>query len=139
MRYWESSAIVPLLVDEASTLTLRKLLDTDSRIITWWGTLVECESALSRIERERSIDQDGIWTARDRLRNLSTVWTSVRPGDQIRRTAISLIRTHPLRAADALQLAAALHASHVYPAVRHFICNDVRLASAARREGLHVN
>lgn len=48
------------------------------------------------------------------------------------------MRLHPLRAADALQLAAALVLSDFEPRTLPFVTLDDRLASAARREGFEV-
>jgi len=47
-----------------------------------------------------------------------------------------LLRIHPLRAADSLQLAAALTVAEQEPSSLSFVCLDQRLAEAAIREGL---
>jgi hypothetical protein len=60
------------------------------------------------------------------------------PSESVRRTAERLLRTHPLRAADSLQLAAALIASDHDPRSLELVCMDERLKSAARREGFTV-
>ena len=52
MRYWDSSALVPLCVEEPSTQHMRQLLTIDPIVITWWTTELECVSAISRLERE---------------------------------------------------------------------------------------
>ncbi len=49
-----------------------------------------------------------------------------------------LLRTHSLRAADALQLAAARAASEERPDTLPFVTLDERLALAAQREGFAV-
>jgi predicted nucleic acid-binding protein len=46
---------------------------------------------------------------------------------------------HPLRAADALQLAAAVVAAEGIPASLSIVTLDERLAAAARREGFVVH
>jgi hypothetical protein len=46
-----------------------------------------------------------------------------------------LLRVHPLRAADSLQLAAAVVASEGDPGELPFVCLDEKLAQAASREG----
>lgn len=105
-------------------------------MIVWWGTPVEFVSALARHER------DGHLTAREFAENhrylkaLSRVWIEIQPGPILRRLAQRLLRTHPLRAADALQLAAALTAAQGDPASLGFVCFDTRLNAAAEREGL---
>ena len=45
---------------------------------------------------------------------------------------------HPLRAADSLQLAAAIAAADGDPAGVGFVCFDTRLAGAASREGFAI-
>jgi len=52
--------------------------------------------------------------------------------------AIRLLRLHPLRAADAQQLAAALVLSDFEPRTLPFVTLDGQLAAAARREGFEV-
>jgi hypothetical protein len=139
MRFWEASAVVPLLIDESTSADRRSQLEVDSEVVIWWGTYVECESALCRLEREGGEQSDRVWQARDRLNAFAGAWFEVAPADQVRRRAVSLLRVHPLRAADALQLAAGLYAAEKHPALAGFVCNDERLRTAARREGLVVH
>ena len=72
------------------------------------------------------------------VRQLAESWHEIVPSDAVRRTAERLLRTHPLRAADSLQLAAALIAADHNPATLEIVCLDSRLGSAARREGFVV-
>jgi hypothetical protein len=58
--------------------------------------------------------------------------------EPLRRLAQRLVRVHPLRAADAFQLAAALVAAEPDPSGVEFVCLDPRLANAASREGFRV-
>jgi uncharacterized protein len=53
-------------------------------------------------------------------------------------TAVRFLRVHPVRAADALQLAAAFVAAERRPASLEVITFDDRLAVAARKEGFVV-
>ena len=52
MKFWDSSALLSLLVDEPSRSRLLAFLEEDSEVLAWWGTPVEIVSALSRRERE---------------------------------------------------------------------------------------
>ncbi len=135
MRFWDASAVVPLLVSEPVTGDVLALLEGDVEMLVWWGTPVECTSALARREREGALAPAGVGEAIDRLRMLSAAWQEVVPADVIRATAQRLLRVHPLRAADALQLAAAIAASEQDPETLAFVCLDDRLAEAAAREG----
>jgi len=138
MKFWDSSAIVPLLVKEASTESLLKMLEGDQQLLVWWGTPVECTSALARREREGSMPADQTTAAIERLASLATAWDEVAPSVAVRSQARRLVRLHPLRAADALQLAAAVVAAEHEPASLEIVTLDERLRTAAEREGFHV-
>lgn len=138
MRFWDSSAIVPLLVHEPTFDQLRELLLSDAEMTVWWGTAVECTSALARREREGTLTTEMANTAYSRLRELSVTWAEMLPSNPIRITAQRLLRTHPLRAADSLQLAAAIVAAEGEPPSLQLVTLDHQLADAARREGFQV-
>jgi uncharacterized protein len=138
MRFWDASAVVPLLVPEAASDAIVGLLDEDPEMLVWWGTPVECTSALTRRERAGALAAAGVRDAADRLRRLAASWGEVVPGDAVRTTAQRLLRVHPLRAADALQLAAAIVASEQDAASLPFVCLDERLGEAAAREGFPI-
>ncbi|HYG66837.1 MAG TPA: type II toxin-antitoxin system VapC family toxin, partial [Anaeromyxobacteraceae bacterium] len=126
MRFWDASALVPLLVSEPASDPVLALLNGDSELLVWWGSPVECVSALARREREGAMTPAAVTAATDRLRMLAAAWQEVLPGDGIRAAAQRLLRVHPLRAADALQLAAAVIASEHDPASLPFVCLDER-------------
>jgi predicted nucleic acid-binding protein len=138
MRFWDSSAIVPLLVPQATTAAAERWLGTDSQMLVWWGTSVECISALARLEREGALSSNDVGAAQTRLRSLAQGWHEVQPQVRVRAAAERLLRVHPLRAADALQLAAALEVAGAGLPGVEFLCLDRRLSEAAAREGLIV-
>lgn len=115
MRFWDSSALVPLLVAEEFTVPLRDLYLGEPGTIVWWGTPVECASAVSRLEREERLSPGATTEALERLDALAQHWHRIEPVDTILETARRLLRVHPLRAADSLQLAAAFLASEGGP------------------------
>jgi predicted nucleic acid-binding protein len=117
---------------------LLNLLDEDSQILAWWGTLVEIASAVARREREGIINAEEVGAVLGVARRLAESWHEIVPSDSVRRTAERLLRAHPLRAADSLQLAAAVIAADHDSTSLEFVCLDARLASAARREGFSV-
>lgn len=106
--------------------------------IVWWGTMVECESALSRQEREGSLGMAEAMAARAELDRMDAMWTEILPTTRVRNRARRLLRTHPLRAADALQLSAAIESAETIPGDPSFVCLDDRLCDAARKEGFPV-
>lgn len=138
MKYWDSSALVPLILEQARSADMVQVLDQDSSIVTWWGSSVECCSALMRLMREGTLPHKDVLSAENRLRLLRQAWDDVLPGETLRRTSERLLRVHPLRAGDALQLAAALMACEHDPERLKMVCLDTRLAEAARIEGFSV-
>lgn len=138
MRYWDTSAIVPLLVAEPRTTSLQEELQRDPEIVTWWGTVVECLSAISRREREGGLDHAAVTAAYRRLTELASAWHEIDPNTTLRDTAKRFLRVHPLRAADALQLSAAISAADGQPSTLPVVTVDDRLALAAEREGFPV-
>src|SRR6185437_222914 len=138
MRFWDASAIMPLLVAEPTRERLIALLDEDPEVLAWWGTPVEIASALARREREGLLTADEVGAALVAARELAESWHEIVPSDAVRRTAERLLRLHPLRAADSLQLAAALVAADFDPTGLPMVCLDERLAQSARREGFTV-
>ncbi len=138
MRFWDTSAIVPLIVTEATTGALFEMLEHDPQVIVWWATEVECLSAIARREREDFLDARDVVAATERLAALRTSWEEVQPSDRVRRMATRIVRVHPLRAADALQLAAAIAVADGNPRSLPFVTLDDRLARAAEREGFPV-
>ena len=135
MRFWDASAIVPLLFSERWSEPVGELLSEDSSMVVWWGSRVECISALWRRERE---DQLGAAEARQALvllDQLAGAWSELLPSEALRAQAERALAVHPLRAADALQLAAALTWRREPARSAELVCLDERLRDAASREG----
>lgn len=138
MRFWDSSAIVPLLVGEPSSAAALNTYEQDPEVIAWWATEAECVSALARLEREGSLEAASMTESLRRLDGLANAWRQVQPANVVRQIAIRLLRVHPLRTGDAFQLAAAIVAAENLPATLPFVTLDERLAQAAEREGFVV-
>jgi predicted nucleic acid-binding protein len=139
MKFWDASALVPLLVEEPLTRPMQRIAAADAAILTWWATEVECASALARLERDGALSAKAAQAAFGRLRLLAESWHQVEPSDSLRATAVRFLRVHQLRAADALQLAAAFEACERHPASLDLVTLDERLAAAALREGFNVS
>lgn len=138
MSFWDASALVPLLLRQRASVAARTLYRRRSDVVVWWGTAVECESAIARLERAGELKPDEIADARKRLFEAEAGWTEVEPSQAVRGTARRLLRVHELRAGDALQLAAALVFADGEPRHVPVVCLDARLSAAARREGFTV-
>jgi len=135
VKFWDASAIVALLVAGPTTRRLQGLAARDPDMLVWWGSAVECGSALARLERAAALDVKGIALASHRLTQLANGWHEIEPSEIVRESAMRFLRVHPLRAADALQLAAAFIAAEHRPASLQVVTLDERLADAARKEG----
>jgi predicted nucleic acid-binding protein len=135
MSFWDSSALVPALFPEANTAEIEQLFATDRGPAIWWVTPMECHSAIVRRERQGALPANLADAAIERLGMILEDAHSIAATEEVRERARRLLGVHPLRAADALQLAAALVWSEEQPAGKSFVCLDERLRDAARREG----
>lgn len=138
MRFWDSSAIVPLLIREPRSAAVARARSDDPAIAVAWTTEVECASAIARAGRDGRLDSPLERAAFERLDLLAASWTEVDPAATMRRTAVRLLRVHQLRAADAIQLASALAAAEADARTLPFVTFDRHLAEAAEREGFGV-
>ena len=136
--FWDSSALVPLLLSQPRSAELIALLRSDKTPAMWWGSPVECQSALRRRRREKALAPSALAAAVVRLERLAQDVDVVAPTARVRDTAGRALAAHPLRAADALQLAAALVWSANEAGYEGFVCLDDRLRDAALREGFKV-
>ncbi|MCH7857076.1 MAG: type II toxin-antitoxin system VapC family toxin [Gemmatimonadetes bacterium] len=138
MIFWDTSAVIPLIIDEPNTEPLRAVWERDSGMVVWWGTSVECASALARVGRDGIISARQVDVARDLLQTLASSWTEVLPTDGVREHAGRLLLRHPLRAADALQIGAAMIWADDRPTGHPFCTLGARLADVARLEGFRA-
>ncbi len=138
MKFWDASALIPLCLHERLSGGLKRIAQDDEALVVWWGSPVECLSAFARLRREAVLNEFGEEQARLVLHALQETWTEIEPANVVREQAGRVLRLHPLRAADALQLAAALVWCQGDPIRNGFICLDQRLREAARREGFTV-
>ena len=95
-------------------------------------------SAFARLLRSGDLGERSFRMAVSRLTELRGMWIEVQPTEPVRDLAEALVQRHALRAADAIQLSAALVWSNRQPRNRAFICFDGRLAEAAGKEGFSV-
>lgn len=138
MRFWDSSAIIPLCLKERASEAIKGLMKGDEDVVVWWTTRVECLSALSRRRREGVLSPGDETKARAVLSAIGTAWSEVQPTETVRLRAERLLSIHPLRAADALQLAAALIWAQETPRGLEFVCLDQNLREAALKEGFSI-
>jgi predicted nucleic acid-binding protein len=135
VKFWDSSAIIPLCLKEQMSETVKRLIKADEDIVVWWTTRVECISALSRRRREGALDNNSELKAKAILSVLSEEWSEVQPSEAVRQRAERLLIIHPLRSADAFQLAAALIWAQENPQALEMVCFDQNLREAGHKEG----
>jgi uncharacterized protein len=138
LRFWDSSALIPILIAEPNSKRMISLLEQDREFWIWWATRTECLSGLHRRGRAGDLSGKDVEAAGQRLALLDRAAATVLPSESVRSRADRLLAAHPLRAADAFQLAAALVASEESPVSIPFVTLDERLAEAARKEGFPV-
>ena len=137
MRFWDTSALVPLIIEEPNSLRARELIEQDEHMAVWWSAPVECASAFARLRREGVFTVSEEIDALRTLDQLRTQWFEVSPTEEVRSQARRLLRTHRLRAGDAMQLAAAA-IWMVQLDSYEFVSFDTLLRGAAHLEGLLV-
>jgi predicted nucleic acid-binding protein len=137
MRFWDASAILPILFEEASSKAIIALYRADAELTVWYLTDVEIAASIARRSRE-GLSPEQAERIRIHWKRLAGRWSPVAAIERVRDRAIRLLQVHGLRAADSLQLASALVASDERPEHLPFVCLDDRLREAARREGFTV-
>jgi hypothetical protein len=138
VKFWDTSALLPLFVAEKESARARSWLRRDPVVVVWTLTRVELLSALARRERKEPAAARTLASARARLLAAWEEWSEIVALEPVRRQAERLLSVHPLRAADALQLGAALVATDLDPAGLELVTLDDRLATAALKEGFSL-
>jgi predicted nucleic acid-binding protein len=138
LNFWDASAVLPLVVRESSSPLLGRLAAKGRAHVVWWGTSVECDSAIGRLRREGRLTADEVAEIQESLDALLESWAVVEPSGVVKSAARRLLRLYPLRAGDALQLAAAVAAAEGQPEAVSFVSLDGRLRDAAGREAFRV-
>ena len=139
MKFWDASAVVPLLVQEQQSDYCLQVFKGDREILLWCMSRVEVISALTRRLREQSLTFEQFQAAKMRFHQILESAYQVTALEKVINRAVRLLEVHPLRAADACQLASGLVATQEDPTRLSIICFDDRLKEAAMKEGFVVN
>ncbi|CAN5670057.1 hypothetical protein BH24ACI1_BH24ACI1_15780 [soil metagenome] len=99
---------MPLCTNEPRSILASKFWKRFPTKFVWWETSVEISSALARLERENKILLAQRLKAEKRLATLEKIWEEIQPGARVKELARTFPALHGLKAADSLQLAAAL-------------------------------
>ena len=135
--FWDSSALVPLCIQESTSRQVRSHLRKFAPVV-WWASPVEVHSAVARLRRSGAVNEIEMQGALSRLALLRRGWREILPGDSLRELASRLLDVYTLGASDSLQLAAALTWCQQRPAQHRFISGDQRLCEAAEAAGFVV-
>ena len=138
MKFWDSSALVPLLVEERATRYCLKTIAKDREMLVWCLSRVEIISALCRKLQDQTLGDADFQAAKKLLDVYLDRAYQVTSIERVKNRAARLLEVHPLRAADACQLAAALVACQEDPPRLPMVCFDERLTKAAVKEGFTV-
>ena len=137
LAFWDTSGIVPLCCYQKNSSRLRGLRRTH-KIVAWWASFVEGNSALRRLLWENEISRAAYNEAVKRLEIQSETWREIKPSEKVREFSVELIGSENLRTLDALQLASALVWCFEKPKGRVFVCCDDKLSEAAGKIGFTV-
>jgi len=136
--FWDTSGLVVLAIDQRGSAKARAIRRATGSATAWWGSHVEAASAFARLVREGALSPAKLADAERKLDAILGNAFEILPSDVVRDRARQLVHAYPLRAGDALQLAAALASVSDRPRGRVFVTFDTRLAAVARAVGFDV-
>jgi uncharacterized protein len=138
VRFWDTSAIIPLWIAERGSSRAREWYRNDPDVVAWTLTRVEIFSALARRRREAPLASSRLLSVRRDFIRAWEQWSEVTAIETVRRYAERIVESYPLKAADALQIGAAIIAAEDNPTGLEFVTFDENLAYAAEGEGFRV-
>jgi predicted nucleic acid-binding protein len=130
LAFWDTSALVPLCAHQGITPRVVALYRSYG-VVVWWTTAVEIASALRRLVRMKQLTPDDWTVSRSLALELAKSWRVIHPSNSLRAGAVQLVDRYDLKAADALQLAAALEWCEKIPQGGVFLSADQKLREAA--------
>ncbi|MDA8044464.1 MAG: type II toxin-antitoxin system VapC family toxin [Actinomycetota bacterium] len=131
--YFDTSAIVPIIIDEPSSTVASRLWDEADRVVSSRLVYVEGRAALARARRLDRIDERGLREAVDDFESLHDQLDVIEVTEGIVREAGALAEQLSLRGYDAVHLASA---RLVDDAEMVLAAGDQSLLVAARTIGL---
>ena len=135
IAYFDTSAVIPLLIGEPSSATCARVWNDAARSISVRLLYPEARTALARAERMGRITKRQHESAVAELEAIVTEIDHVEITAELARHAGHLAQAHQLRGYDAVHLAAAIAALDAELVI---VTGDNDLAGAARSLGLPV-
>lgn len=133
--YFDTSAFIPLIIDEPNSDSCDRLWNEATRIVSVRLLYVETRAALARAHRLGRLSQRALASAVALLDDLSAQVDHVEVTERLVRMAGALAEEQQLRGYDAVHLAAA---QAVADQDTIFASGDQQLIAAATRVGLSV-
>jgi predicted nucleic acid-binding protein len=124
---------------EKETEQCIRAFQSDKEVMVWTMSKVEVFSALCRRLREGGLKESDFDSAKKRMNDFFDMAFEIISLPKVKDRALRLLQVHPLRAADAMQLASVLVATQEDTSIAPIMSFDDRLTMAARREGFNVN
>lgn len=135
IAYFDTSAIVPLLIDEVGTDAAGTIWDRAERVVSVRLARVEARAALAQAARIGRITTGQLGTSKRRLDDVLVQLDLVDIGEDLVARAADLAEQQALRAYDAVHLAAA---HRVLDRDDVIVAGDRALLAAAATTGLAV-
>ncbi len=135
IAYFDTSAVIPLLIGEPSSVTCARMWNEAARSISVRLLYPEARAALARAERMGRITERKHEVAVAELKTIITEIDHVELTAELAHNAGELAKAHQLRGYDAVHLAAAVSA---VDAELVLVTGDNDLAGAARSLGIPV-
>lgn len=143
--FFDTSALVKRYITEIGSQWVRALADPQAgnRIILARITWVEMLSAFSRLKRESALEETAFNVALQAFEfDWDTQYQVVEFDRKLAEQAGDLVKNHPLRAYDSVQLASALKIHQIHtqaaPGLFIFVSADDRLLNVAKLEGMQI-
>lgn len=138
VAFWDTSALIPVFFKEDSSKILSNLFVERVENVIWDLTPIEIFSALCRRQRQKEISTEEFDRAWRAWQLIESKVYQVRSYESVKDRAVRILRIHPLKAADAMQLAAALVSTKEISQGHYFFTLDRSLCEAANKEGFSV-
>ena len=136
IAYFDTSAVVPLIINEAATDHCNRVWNDSSRVVSVRLLYPEARAALGRAHRMNRLTRRQLTAANSELDTVVTEVDHIELTADLARTAGELAQAHGLRGYDAVHLAAAQSiADHELV----LVTGDIDLAAAAQSVGIAVS
>ncbi len=135
ISYFDTSALIPLIIDEPASATCARLWDEAARTISSRLIYPEARAALAQAQRSRRLSVRALVDAVEELDSLALEIDHLEVSADVARSAGVLAQAHALRGYDAVHLASARLAIDDELV---FVTGDHDLGAAATSIGMAV-